>query len=137
MKIHINSTISRAKKNARYMCIDIKNLYLVTPMKYFQYMHIHKKSIPQEVLDEYDNIFDERDFTYVEICRGMYGLKEAGIIAFDQLVQKFKRFGYEPMPRTPGLWRHTSRKTTFTICVDDFGIQYFSKAESEHLINSI
>ena len=64
MKIHINSTISRAKKNARYMCIDI-NFYLGTPMKYFQYMRIHKKIIPQEVLDEYDIIFDDRNFTYV------------------------------------------------------------------------
>ena len=25
VKIHINSTISRAKENAKYMCIDIKN----------------------------------------------------------------------------------------------------------------
>ena len=63
-------------------------------MKYFQYMRIHKKFIPQEVLDEYDIIFDDRDFTYVEIRRGMYGLKEAGVIAFDQLVRKLKRFGY-------------------------------------------
>ena len=44
-------------------------------MKYFQYMCIHKKIIPQEVLDEYDIIFDDRDFTYVEIHRCMYGLK--------------------------------------------------------------
>ena len=70
----------------------------------------------------------------MEIRRGMYGLKEAGVIAFDQLVQKTKRFGYEPMPQTPGLWRHTSLKTTFTLCVDDFGIQYFSKADANHLI---
>ena len=55
-------------------------------------------------------IFDNRYFTYVEIGRGMYGLKEAGVIAFDQLIQKIKRFCYEPMPQTPGLWRHTSRK---------------------------
>ena len=62
-------------------------------MKYFQYMRIHKKIIPQEVIDEYDIIFDDRDFTYVEICRGMYGLKEAGVIMFDQPVQKLKPFG--------------------------------------------
>ena len=91
VKIHINSTISRAKNNAKYMCIDIKNFYLVTPMKYFQYMRINKKIIPQDVLDEYEIIFDDLGFTYVEICRGVYGLKEAGIIAFDQLVQKLKR----------------------------------------------
>ena len=75
------------------MCVDIKNFYLGTPMKYFQYMRIHKKIIPQEVIGEYDIIFDGRDSTYVEICRGMYGLKEAGVIAFDQLVRKLKRFG--------------------------------------------
>ena len=67
----------------------------------------------------------------------MYGLKEAGVIAFYQLVQKLKRFSYKPVPQTPGLWRHTSRKTTSTLCVDDFGIQYFSKADAEHLIDVI
>ena len=102
-------------------------------MKYFQYMRIHKKIVPQEVIDEYDIIFDDRDFAYVEIRRDVYVLKEAGVIAFDQLVQKLKRFGYEPMPQTPGLWRHTSCKTTFTLCVDNFGIQYFSKADADHL----
>ena len=71
VKIHINSTISRAKHNARYMCIDIKKIYLGTPIKYFQYMSIHKTFIPQEVIDEYYIISDDRDFTYVEICRGM------------------------------------------------------------------
>ena len=120
---YVNSTISRAKQNAIYMCIDIKNFYLGTPMKYFQYMRIHKKIIPQEVPDKYDIIFDDRDFTYVEIRRGMYSLKEARVIAFDQLVRKLKRFGYDPMPQTPGLWKYTYRRTTFTLCVDDFGIQ--------------
>ena len=52
VKIRINSTISRAKNNAKYMCIDIKNFCLGTPMNYFQYMRIHKKIIPQEVLDK-------------------------------------------------------------------------------------
>ena len=95
------------------MCIDIKNFYLGTPMNYFQYMRIHKKIIPQELLDEYDIIFDDRDFTYVEIRRGMYGLKEAGVIAFDQLFLKLKHFSYEPMPQTPGLWRHGIVTKTF------------------------
>ena len=60
----------------------------------------------------------------------MYGLKEAGVVAFDQLVRKIKRFGYDPMPQTPGLWKHASRRTTFTLCVDDFGIQHFSKDDA-------
>ena len=106
-------------------------------MKYFQYMSIHKNIISQEVLDEYNIIFDDRDSTYVEIRRGVYGLKESGVIAFDQLVQKLKRFGYEPMPQTPGPWKHTYRRTTFTLFVDNFGIHYFSKDDSDHLIDAI
>ena len=101
-------------------------------------IHAHpQKSIPQEVLNEYNIIFDDRNSTYVEIRRCMYGLKEAGVIEFDQLVRKLKRFGYKPMPQNPGLWGHTSRETTFTLCVDNFGIQYFSKADSDHLIDAI
>ena len=42
VKIHINSTISSAKHHAIYMCIDIKNLYIGTPVSYFQYMRIHQ-----------------------------------------------------------------------------------------------
>ena len=41
------------------------------------------------------------------------------------------------MPQSPGLWRHTSRKTTFTLCVDNFGIQYFSKPDADHLMDAI
>ena len=101
VKIHINSTISCARNNARYMCIDINNFYLRTPMKYFQYMGINSKIISREVLNEYDIIFDDRDFTYVEIRRGMYSVKAAGVISFDKLVRKLKHFSYDPMPQTP------------------------------------
>ena len=41
------------------------------------------------------------------------------------------------MPQNPGLWRHTSRKKTFTLCVGEFGIQYLSKADANHLIEAI
>ena len=67
----------------------------------------------------------------------MYGLKEAGVITFDQLVRKLKRFGYKPMSQTPRLWKHTSIRTTFTLCVDNFGVHYFSKDNADHLIDAI
>jgi hypothetical protein len=57
----------------------------------------------------------------------MYGLKEAAIIAFNQLVTKLAPAGYKPAPFSPGLWRHHTKKTTFVLRVDDFGVNYFSK----------
>ena len=41
------------------------------------------------------------------------------------------------MKYTPGLWKHKTRKTTFSLCVDNFGVKYFSKADSVHLVNSM
>ena len=41
------------------------------------------------------------------------------------------------MPQPPRLWKHTSRRTTFTLCVDNFGIQFFSKDDAYYLIDAI
>ena len=41
------------------------------------------------------------------------------------------------MKYTPGLWRHNTRKTTFALCVDDFGTKYFSKDDAHHLIDAV
>jgi hypothetical protein len=107
------------------MGIDIKNYYLGTPMKYYQYIRILAKLIPQEVWDDprYAPHIEAEGFVYLKIRRGMYGLKEAGILAFEQLVTNLAPHGYKPAPFTPGLWRHTTEPTTFTLCVDDFGVK--------------
>jgi hypothetical protein len=67
----------------------------------------------------------------------MYGLKEAGIPAFTQLVKKLAPYGYSPVTNTPRLWHHISRPTTFTLCVDDFGVKYLNLADANHLINTV
>ena len=137
-KLHINSAISDANRGARYMTMDIKNFYLGSPLKYFQYVRIPKALIPPEILSEYPEIYFESDgYTYFEARKGIYGLKEAGLITFENLVQNLKPFGYEPVKYTPGIWKHTTRPTTFTSCVDDFGIKYFSKGDALHLVNAV
>jgi len=136
-KIHLNSTISDAKNGARYLGLDIKNFYLGTPMSYYQYLRVHRSLIPDEVMDEYNFTIESDGYVYFEVRRGMYGLKEAGIIAFQQLVAKLAPYGYSPMKYTPGLWKHNTRKTTFALCVDDFGVKYFCKDDALHLINAV
>ena len=119
------------------MGLDIRNFYLGTPMAYLQYIHFHTSFIPQEVMDQYDFTTKANGYVDFEIQKGMYGLKEAGIIAFAQLVQKLAPFVYETMKFIPGIWRHTTCKTTFTICVDDLGVKYFSKNYALHLVNAV
>ena len=67
----------------------------------------------------------------------MYGLKEASILAYDQLKAHLAPYGYSPVRFTPGLWRHNTHCTTFTLAVDDFGIKYFNKADADHLFATL
>ena len=136
-KLHIDSTISDAKKGARYLVLDIKNFYLGNHLTYFQYLRVPLSLIPQEVLDEYTLIPDKDGYVYFEVRKGIYGLKEAGLIAFKTLVTNLAPYGYEPMPFTPGFWRHQSRPTKFTLCVDDFGVKYFTRNDAMHLITAL
>jgi hypothetical protein len=87
--------------------------------------------VPQEVWDADDG------YVCLEIRRGLHGLKEAGILAFNQLVKKLAPHGCKRMPFTPGLWRHCIKCTTFALCVDDFGVKCFSKANAQHLIDAL
>ena len=74
-------------------------------------------------------------YAYVKIKRGMYGLKQAAWLAFEQLREHLEPHGYFPDPNNPGLRYHNTRRTRFCLCVDDFGIKCFSKDDAEHLIN--
>jgi hypothetical protein len=139
-KLHLNSVISDAYLGARYCTADLKDFFLVSDMLIYQYMRIHRKYVTQEVIDEYgltDAHFDAKGYIYVEIRKGMYGLKEAAILAYDQLKAHLAPYGYYPVSHTPGLWRHTTRRTTFTLAVDDFGIKYFSKEDADHLFAAL
>ena len=41
-------------KDAKYMCIDIKNMYLATPLDRFEYMRMPVKIIHEEIMKHYD-----------------------------------------------------------------------------------
>jgi hypothetical protein len=67
----------------------------------------------------------------------MYGLPQAGRLAYDQLVLNLEQNGYHPCKRTHGLWRHVTRPILFSLVVDDFGIKYVGKQHAQHLFTSL
>ena len=80
---------------------------------------------------------DENGYVYMEVTRAIYGLSQSGYLANQDLIKNLAKHGYHPVKRTPGLWKHETRKTTFTLVVDDFGVQYFNKEDADHLIDAI
>ena len=63
------------------------------------------------------------DYIYLQIRKGMYGLKQAGILANQQLQKHLEPYGYAPVRHMPGLWKHATNSVTFSLVVDDFGIK--------------
>ena len=135
-KILFNSVIST--KDARFGTADIKDFYLNTPMERIEYMWVPVKYLPPAVMDAYnlhDKVVNGR--VLVAISKGMYGLPQAGKLAYDQLVKHLAPFGYHPCKRTPGLWTHETRPLSFCLVVDDFGVKYVGKQHMAHLIAAI
>ena len=94
-KILINSTLST--KDAKMMIMDIKNYYLGTPLPTYEYMRLPIAIIPTEIIEKYGlKKLAVDGWVYLEIRKGMYGLKQAGIFE-NQLLQKtLQPFGYNP-----------------------------------------
>ena len=108
-------------------------------MDHYEYMRIPLRWFPQEILEQYNilDIASPDEYVYCEICKGMYGLKQAARLAFDRLVLNLAKHGYAPLRRNPGLWTHNTLPTVFALCVDDFGVKYLEKAHADHLINAL
>ena len=59
-KMHLNSVVSTP--GAKYMTMDISNMYLNTPLDQYEYMWMKLSDIPQQIIDQYNlnNIFPWR-----------------------------------------------------------------------------
>ena len=138
-KILFNSVISDAHKGARFISADLADFFLESTMEEPEFMRIHAKYFPTEMREEYDieNLTANDGYVYVKIKKGMYGLKQAAILAYTQLIGKLEPHGYFPVPGTSGIWAHKSRKTVFILCVDDFGIKFFDEDDKNHLLNAL
>ena len=124
-KILLNSVISDAKHGSQFMTCDLKDFYLATPMANPEYMRIALTSVPQDIIRRYNlhTLATPSQQIYIKIKKGMYGLKQAAVLAYNHLVANLSTHGYHPIPHTVGLWKHHTRRITFCLCVDDFGVK--------------
>ena len=138
-KILLNSTISDASKGARFLSADLKDFFLVSPMKTPEYMKVHISKFSPDIIAQYklEQLQDSNGYIYIKIKKGMYGLKQAAILAYLQLVKFLKKYDYYPETHCIGLWSHCTKRTKFCLCVDDFGVKYHSIADANHLLDAL
>jgi hypothetical protein len=135
IKLFLNATVS---KGAFWMTADIKDYYLGTPMSRKEYMRVPLSQLPESVIAKYNlRSLAENGMVLILVHKGIYGLPQAGRLAQDRLVAHLAKYGYAPTPDTPALFKHATRPISFVLVVDDFGIQYASKADADHLVGAL
>ena len=94
--------------------------------------------IPDKITQQYNlHKLANDGWVYIEVRKCMPGLKQASKVANDRPTKHLSAYGYEPVPRIPALWKHTTCPTTFTLCVDDFGVKYCSRVDTDHLLDAL
>jgi hypothetical protein len=73
----------------------------------------------------------------MEICKGMYGLPQASILANKLLKKHLAKLRYYEQLKTLGLWRHKFCQIWFNLAVDNFGIKYIGKDNVQHLYDAL
>jgi hypothetical protein len=102
LKILVNSNLST--EDAVMMMMDIKKYYLGTPLPRFEYMKMLLSRCPEEIIQKYNlNAMAVDGWVYIEIKKGMYGLKQAGLLANKLLQTRLTPFGHYLARHTPGL----------------------------------
>jgi hypothetical protein len=113
-------------------------LTLGTPLPRFEYMKMLLSRFPEEIVQKYNlDTLAVDGWVYIEIRKGMYGLKQEGLIANQLLQTRLAPFGYYSARHTPGLWLHKTRPISFSLVVDDFVVKYVGKQHADHLRNAL
>ena len=137
VKSPFNSVISTP--GAKCLIADVKHFYLNNDLPDPEYMKLHLHIIPQEIIDKYalHDLVDKDGWVYLKIVKIMYCLKQAGIIANMELTKHLDKFGYYLVQHTPGLWRHKTRATIFTLVVNNFAIKYATHQDANHILQAL
>jgi hypothetical protein len=67
-------------------------------------------------------MFDHNGWIYFEITKGVYGLKQAGKLDNDLLMEQHAMHRYHQCNMTPGFWQHQWQPVVFVLIIGDFGI---------------
>jgi hypothetical protein len=101
-------------------------------------MRILVSRFPEKIVNKYNLKAVVVDgWVYIDIRKGMYGLKQAGLLVNQLLKKRLSPFGYYPSRHTPGLWLHKTRPIAFSLIVDDFTVKFVGKQHADHLRDAL
>ena len=125
-KLMLKSTISDADKGACFFATDLKDFFLATPMDEPEYMRLHSKYFFDDIKSEYDiySKLASNGYVYIRINKGMYRLKQAAVLAYNQLVTNLSKMAMpHVLPQLAfGNTEHAKHGSVFVLTI--LGLRY-------------
>ncbi len=108
-------------------------------MAHCKCMQLRIANMSDNVIKHYTlmNLTTPDGYVYCEIQKGMYGQPQARIIAQQLLEEQLWKNGYRKSATTPGLWKQDTWPISITLVVDDFGVKYGGKENTQHLLDTM
>ena len=108
-------------------------------MASLEYMKIAWKYFPNDIRLKYNlsSFLTNDGYVYCKINKGMYGLKQAAVLAYNQLANHLKDNNYKQIIGSMGMWKHGTKNITFCLCVDNFGVKYHNKEDATDFLNTL
>jgi hypothetical protein len=120
------------------MMMDINIYYVGTPLPRYEYMRMLLSRFPKEIFNKYNlRAMAVGGWVYINIRKGMYGLKQAVLLSNQLFQKRTAPSGYYPTQHTPRLWVHKTRPISFSLIVDDFAVKCMGQENAEHLRNTL
>ena len=107
---------------ARAACINVKDFCLDNNLPEPEYIWFNQDSIPTKFWEQYnlDNYVDDRGRVHAIVLKGMFGLTQAGRVAYDHLVPQLDKNGFRLTGIVPRLFKYGTNSIIVTLIVDDF-----------------
>ena len=116
-KILFNSVISDYKDGTTFLSMDLKDMFLHTPMTKPEYMKMPLKYFPEDIIQQYTlPDLEHNSYIYIKFKKGVYRLKQDSVSAYNNLTKILTDGGYEHILGSLGMWKHKTPKTIFSLC---------------------
>ena len=73
----------------------------------------------------------------MEVCKTLYGLKDAGALSKAKLDKILLAAGYSENKIVPCLYKHATNGVSFVLVVDDFAVKYLKDDSLHHLVKTL
>ena len=102
-------------------------MVLHTPMKTPEYMKVHLKYFPKNIIQQYAlNELTHNGYIYIKIKKGMYGLKQASVLVYQNLTKLLIYGGYQHIILAVIILEDETSSTIIFVLSDHLSILYCS-----------